>query len=235
MTPYYSNEAAGITLYCGDCLSLLGSLSDADAMVTDPPYGESHASNRPGRFSGQEIANDDSCVARDAVLDWWGSNPAAVFGKWSVPKWRKPRGVLVWDKGPASGMGDLSFPWKPSWEDIAIYGDGWRGHRDEGVLKGHTVVTWSGGSGQRVHPNEKPVSLVELILEKGREFRSIIDPFAGSGTTAIACIRTGRRFVGVELSEAYCEIAVKRIERELSQPRLFPPAPVVETQGELFT
>ena len=186
-----------------------------DCVVTDPPYGESHASNWPGKFNGQAISNDDSTEARDRVLNWWDARPAAVFGKWSVAKWGTPRGVLVWDKGAASGMGDLSFPWKPSWEDIAIYGKGWRGKRDVGVLAGHWVVTWSGGEGQRTHPNEKPVSLVLALLAKGPDFETILDPFMGSGTTGVACVRTGRKFIGIELDPGYFQIAVDRIQKEL--------------------
>ena len=229
------SDCGSVELHCGDCLRLLPGLK-ADAVVTDPPYGERYASNRDGKFKGTEIHGDESPAIRDVVLVWWGERPAAVFGKWSVPKFGNPRGVLVWDKGPASGMGDLSLPWKPSWEDVAIYGSGWAGRRDEGVLKGHTVVTWSGGSGQRVHPNEKPVSLLMEILEKGRGFDTILDPFMGSGTTGVAAVRTGRRFIGIELEPKYFDIAVRRIKAELGARNnaLFDPVEYRVTQREMF-
>ena len=211
------------TLYLGDCLDILPTLGPVDAVVTDPPYGESYESNWPGKFNGKQIAGDEDTTLRDTVMEWVDDRAAVVFGKWSVQKWGKPRGVLVWDKGPASGMGDLSFPWKPSWEDIAVYGSGWDGFRDEGVLKGHTVVTWSGGDGRRYHPNEKPVSLLQVILIKGCVFTTILDPFMGSGTTGVACARLGQKFIGIEIEPRYFDIACKRIKREYDQLALFPP------------
>ncbi len=206
MTPYYDKD--GITIYHGDCREMTEWLG-ADVLVMDPPYGESHASNWNGPFKGQQIANDCDSDTRDSILDWWGGRPAVVFGKWSVAKWGKPRGVLAWDKGPASGMGDLSFPWKASWEDVAIYGKGWQGHRDEGVLRGKCVVTWS-GKGQRLHPNEKPTWLLRHIIEKA-PCGTILDPFMGSGTTIVAAKELGRTAIGIEIEERYCEIAAKRL------------------------
>jgi site-specific DNA-methyltransferase (adenine-specific) len=66
--------------------------------------------------------------------------------------------------------------------------------------------------------------MIHLVQLQSNPGYLICDPFTGSGTTAIACIRTGRRFVGMEQDERYCEIAARRIERELLQPRLLPPA-----------
>jgi hypothetical protein len=71
----------------------------------------------------------------------------------------------------------------------------------------------------RIHPTQKPVELMKWCLEFV-DGETILDPFTGSGTTGVACIRTGRRFIGIEISREYCDIAVKRMERELSQPRL---------------
>ena len=182
-------------------------------MLTDPPYGENHSSGWVGKFQNESIKNDDGLEFRDSVLSLWDFElPAAIFGKWSVPKFGTPRGVVVWDKGPASGMGDLSFPFKPSWEDIAIYGEGWKGSRDEGVIKGHTVVTWS-GNGQRKHPNEKPLTLIQLLLSKLPTAQSILDPFIGSGTTLVAAKLGGIKATGIEINERYCEIAVNRLRQ----------------------
>ena len=136
-----------------------------------------------------------------------------------MPKPKGVRGVLVWDKGPASGMGDLSFPWKGSWEEIYIGGKGWSGHREEGVIKGHWVVTRA--SMGRTHPNEKPVSLMGHLIEKLPEDCLVLDPFMGSGTTGIACIRTGRRFIGIEKDPTHYQTALERIKRELAQGDLF--------------
>jgi DNA modification methylase len=109
--------------------------------------------------------------------------------------------------------------------------------------------TWNGGGycpnrwiGQTpnaekcaVHPTQKPLEpLIDWISAITNEDALILDPFLGSGTTAVACIRTGRRFIGIELEPKYCAIAKARIDRELSQPRLPFVEPVKETQAELF-
>lgn len=106
-------------------------------------------------------------------------------------------------------MGNLAFPWKQSWEEIAVGGKGWRGRRDEGVLRGHIQVSWE--SKGRKHPHQKPVSLIKHLLSKLPEDAVIFDPFMGSGSTGVACVQTGRRFIGIEIDKDYFEIARKRI------------------------
>src|SRR4051794_16094488 len=103
-------------------------------------------------------------------------------------------------------MGDLSFPWKASWEEIYVGGPGWRGSRDEGVLRGPVVVSWE--SRGRVHPHEKPVWLISRLLAKLPPGGIVLDPFMGSGTTGVACLQTGHRFIGVELDPHYFAVAV---------------------------
>lgn len=209
-TPYY--DEGDVTIYHGDCRDILPHVA-ADVMVTDPPYGYSHESNWDSKWQGQQIAGDTDTSLRDAALAVWGSRPAAVFGSWKRPRPRATRAVLVWDKGPASGMGDLAIPWKPNWEEIYILGTGFAGRRDSGVLSGYTVVTWS-GRGQRVHPNEKPVNLLRDLIGKCPA-GVIVDPFMGSGTTLRAAKDLGRRAIGIEVEERYCEIAVQRLRQEV--------------------
>ena len=127
--------------------------------------------------------------------------------------------MLVWDKGPATGQGDLSFPWKASWDLIYIRGKGWVGHRDPGVLSGHTVISWE--SRGRCHPHEKPVSLVAYLLQKLPEARLVLDPFCGSGTTCVAAKQLGRRYIGIEIDPKWARVARERVaeaERLPSNP-----------------
>ena len=208
MRPYY--EHAGITIYHGDCLDVLPNVR-ADVLVTDPPYGISHESGREGPFQHSQIANDSTTNLRDTVLGMWGEGPAIVFGTWRRAAPEKARTALVWDKGPASGMGDLSLPWKCSWETVFICGSGFTGRRDEGVLRGHSVVTWA--SRGRRHPNEKPVTLLSALLSKC-PVGVVLDPFMGSGTTLVAAKNLGRKAIGIEIEERYCEIAAKRLAQE---------------------
>lgn len=211
MTPYY--ESGGITIYHGDCREILPTLAPVDVLVTDPPYGIAHASNREdSAWRNEPVANDASVALRDFVLQWWGNRPAVVFGTWKAPRPEPARAVLVWDKGPASGMGDLAFPWKNSHEEIYVLGEGFTGHRGESVLKGHTVVTWV--SQGRCHPNEKPVSLLRELIQKCPG-ETILDPFMGSGTTLRAAKDLGRKAIGIELEEKWCEVAAKRLAQEV--------------------
>lgn len=219
------------TLYCGDCLEVLPLLGKVDAVVTDPPYGYDYASNHvaattTASWMRKAIAGDSDTFVRDAMLKAHGGT-FAVFGSLKRSAPNGTRATLIWDKGPASGMGDLSFPWKPSFEVIFVGGDGWSGPRDEGVLKDHWVVTRA--SMGRVHPNEKPVSLIWGICRKAPN-GTILDPFMGSGTTGVACVRLGRRFIGIEIDPGYFEIACKRIADAYAQPDM-----LVEAERQTWT
>ena len=206
MKPYYQDGQ--VTLYHGDCLEITEWL-EADVLVTDPPYGYEHASNWEGPFKGQAIANDNSLLARDEVLTRWGAKPAVVFGSWKMPRPEGVRALLIWDKGEAAGMGDLSIPWKPNTEEVYVLGSGFAGHRSSSIITGN-VVTWA--SKGRAHPNMKPVGLMEKLLEKCPP-GTVADPFAGSGSTLIAARNQGRKAIGVELEERYCEIIARRLDQ----------------------
>lgn len=210
MKPYY--EHAGITIYHGDCREVLPELGPVDVVVTDPPYGYSFTSGWKSTHKGRLIAGDRSTEVRDAALSALDGVPWAVFGSWRVKPPVGTKTALAWDKGPASGMGDLSLPWKCSWEIIWIGGSGWRGKRDEGVLRGHRVVTWE--SKGRDHVNMKPTTLMKAILLKAPN-GTVLDPFMGSGTTLVAAKDLGRRATGIEIEERYCEIAAERLSQEV--------------------
>ena len=118
-------------------------------------------------------------------------------------------------------MGDLSMPWKPNTEEIYIAGSGFSGHRGTSVLRHNAPVSWNSVGFGRDHPHEKPVSLMAELIDKVPSGITILDPFMGSGTTGVACARTGRRFIGIEKEPKYFDIAVKRIEAELNRFPLF--------------
>lgn len=215
--PYYQDEY--VTLYYADCRDVLPDLS-ADVLVTDPPYGISHNSaagawavKGAASWAGQSIAGDADTALRDEVLSWWGQGrPALVFGTWKRPRPPVARAVLMWDKGPQTGMGDLSLPWKPNWEEIYVLGPGFTGSRDPGVLHGHTLVTWE--SKGRGHPHEKPVSLLRYLISKCPS-GVVLDPFAGSGTTLRAAKDLCRQAVGIEVEERYCELIAARLAQDV--------------------
>ena len=209
-------------LLLGDCREILPTLGKVDAVVSDPPYGVSHSSGWASTWQNTNIANDDDVSTRDAFLEACGK-PALVFGSWKKPKPKGTHTVLIWDKGDAAGMGDLSVPWKPNHEEIYVIGKGFCGARGPGILR-HTNITWE--SHGRQHPHSKPVSLMCDLIQKCPQDWIILDPFAGSGTTGVACVREGRSFIGIEIDEGYFEIACKRIRDEYARPRLaLEPAP----------
>jgi DNA modification methylase len=189
-------------------------------MFIDPPYGAKYASGQEGRWKGKGIVGDEDTVARDAVIDWWGDGAAAVWTKWNYGIAGTPRGMLVWDKGLAAGMGDLSFPWKPNWEMCGIYGPGWSGHRGSSVVRAQ-VPTWSGsGKSTRSHPHEKPLGMCMAILEKAPPGR-VLDLFGGGGTVAVAAARLGRECTIVEIDERWIPVIRHRVATEGAQRPLW--------------
>lgn len=140
------------------------------------------------------------------------ARPYAVFGSPAridvAPDFREF--PLVWDKG-GTGMGDTCFPWGRGYELIYIFGGGWSGKRESPVLR----VLHSSAAASRVgHPTPKPVSLMETLIAKAPP-GVIADPFAGSGSTLVAAKALGRRAIGVELSEHYCETAANRLSQDV--------------------
>ena len=210
--PYYQDDY--VTLYHGDCLELSAWL-DADVLVTDPPYGIDYRSGARRIALPSSIANDRDTAARDDALYHWrpeGSDcPALVFGTWRIPRPAATRMVLIWGTKGALGMGDLSLPWKPSHQEIYVIGSGFSGRRDSDVITCAPVQSL--GYNGREHPHQKPTALMGRLIDKCPP-GVIADPFAGSGSTLIAAKAFGRKAIGVELDEAYCETAAKRLAQE---------------------
>lgn len=209
--PYYSDEF--VTLYHGDAREILPTLAvptDA-AFVLDPPYGINHSSNHGASWAGERIHGDESVDLREWVVARYAPRPMFVFGTWKVGKPAGTRQTLIWDKGPAFGMGDLAFPWKNSFEEIYVLGTGFRGRRDEAVMRGHIVVSWE--SRGRKHQHEKPVTLITALLRKVPDATLIVDPCCGSGPVLEAAKLAGVRAVGVEIDEASCEATASRLHQ----------------------
>lgn len=207
MKPYYSDDAA--TLYHGDALEVTEWLA-ADALVSDVPYGIEYRSNKASRLA-RSIDGDADTTARDAALVLWGDRPALIFGTWRRPRPEGTHTRLIWDTRGALGMGNLTVPWKPSDQEIYVIGYGFTGPRTTNVLSYPPVQSMA--SNGRQHPHEKPIGLMQALIIKC-PVGLIADPFAGSGSTLVAAKQLGRKAIGVEMNEAYCEIAAKRLAQD---------------------
>lgn len=214
MKPYY--EEAGIVLYHGDCREVPEWLS-ADVLVTDPPYGINYNSGSRRATLAASIERDTDTAERDWALEAWGDRPALVFGTWRIPRPTGTHTRLIWDTKGALGMGDLSVPWKPSDQEVYVIGYGFEGPRTTNVLC-HAPLQATAVNG-RQHPHQKPVPLLLDLLGKC-PLGTVADPFAGSGSTLVAAKQLGRRAIGVELDERYCDVAARRLSEVLAFPTI---------------
>lgn len=211
--PYWSGD--GIELHLGDCREVDDWLA-ADVLVTDPPYGMAYLSGR--RYDNDttnRIEGDNNTGLRDHMLGMWGTKPGIVFGTWRAPRPAGTRVVAIWNKthvGP--GLGDLTMPFGSSHEELYLIGGPWQliGKRRGSVIStSHVMGNPSGVVSATGHPTAKPVGLMEDLL--GVTTGTVADPFAGSGSTLVAAKLLGRKAIGVEIEERYCEIAARRLDQ----------------------
>lgn len=227
MTPYYSDDH--VTLYHGNCLDpdFAEVWCAADVLVTDPPYGMAFVSGQKKQTAEERaarvIAGDATPEVRDKALDLWADvtidgaeaplRPAAVFGTWRVPQPSYPvTQLLIWHKkGAGPGMGNLDTAFGTAHEDIYLLGEWPRTARRRGSVL-TTETSPSGYTTKIGHPTPKPVGLMEILVESAPP-GVIADPFAGSGSTLLAARNLGRRAIGVELEEKYCELIASRLDQ----------------------
>lgn len=217
------------TLYLGDCLEILPTLEKVDAVITDPPYNASF--NEDGtrkrgvvcKHKGYAALSEewDNTVGVNVVTSM-DCETLAFCSFHTLPAYlavKKPHQILHWVKtNPFPALGDYySF----SVEYILWW-------RNGGAFKrGGKTDTFSfpicGGHEREKHPTQKPLGLMEKLIGSHSMDDSIIaDPFMGSGTTGVACMNLGRKFIGIEIEPKYFEIACERIAQAQKQIRMFP-------------
>ena len=217
--PYYSDDS--VVLYHGDCLEVTEWLK-ADVLVTDPPYGinwsQSFGANQhkwriPVKVVKDVIKNDNSPQARDTVLSAWNNRPAVVFGSWRIPRPLGTQHTLIWHKAGAYAGVRSGHPFISNHEEIYILG---RGFVNTGAPL-YSVMTTTEPRHVAVqqigHPTPKPVGLMEKLIDRCPIDWVISDPFAGSGSTLLAARNLGRKCIGVELEERYCELIARRLDQ----------------------
>lgn len=213
------------TLYRGDCRDVLTEIpaDSCDLLLVDPPYGVGWQSNRGKNFDA--IAGDgDTSVwaeaAPSALRALRRHRHAYVFGGLPVPEQLVGPADLVWDKA-MTGLGNLALPWGPAHESIGFYVyESSKANRDGGLgrlaarLRQGSVIRCPRPNAAAVtrHPTEKPVPLLRQLIESSSCAGEIVlDPFAGAGSTGVAAVLSGRRYLMIELEERYAEIAASRL------------------------
>lgn len=221
-TPYYQDGT--VTLYHGDCLTVPEWL-EADVLVTDPPYGrnwrQGRLKNRGGGYKSESaaattgIANDSDTSVRDAALKKWGVvRPMIVFGDLMLAPPAGTKIVSAYAKPADAGLRGAIGGVRRDLEAVYLLGrwpSGIGGRSSlfrtaaSNVGNPTGIVARSGG-----HPHAKPLDLLVQLLTMTPS-GVIADPFAGSGSTLVAAKTLGRRAVGVEVEERYCELAARRL------------------------
>ena len=220
MSLYYQDE--NVTLYHGDCLKEHREWLDADVLVTDPPYGMNYSPRgtydpKTGKKSAantQRIASDQNTTVRDSAIHAWGTRPRIVFGTWRMPRPEPVEHRLIWHK---RGMppGPSNAPFMLQDEEIYVTGKGFRPSSPPLRSVIPTDELRQGATGEVAktgHPTPKPVNLMEILIDRCPP-GTIADPFAGSGATLVAARNLGRKAIGVELEERYCEIIASRLSQ----------------------
>ena len=207
-------DNGNIKLFCGDCLEILPTLEagSVDAVVTDPPYGigEEYAS-----FS--DTKTNVSLLVRDVMplLVSVGNVVLITPGNGNQHLYPVPDWTLCWVNMAGTGMNRWGFT---CWQPILAYGK----NPHLANRMGNRPDTYNGKnehSEKNGHPCPKPIKFVEWLVDRATALQKkiVLDPFMGSGTTGVACVKTGRKFIGIELDRGYFDIAVKRIEKALKE------------------
>lgn len=207
------------TLYLGDCLEVMPTLGPVDAVATDPPYGVGFA-------EWDRAIPDWFPVARNLsgriVLT---TAPTTV---WDYPR---PDWQAAWvcpGRTARTAQGGFNH-----WTPVLVYGARFR--VDMAYLPPTANLACREYPPGFAHPSPKPIEVMRwLVRESSAQTETVLDPFMGSGTTGVACVKLGRKFIGIELDEAYFDIACKRIREAYAQPDMFVPAPEKPVQEAMF-
>jgi DNA modification methylase len=208
VTPYYDH--AGIQIFHGDCREILPGLPKVDLVVTDPPYGINHPTDYGSRGRGNwchskdypHVYGDDKPFDPTPWLIWpcilWGAN-------YYANKLPPSSGWIVWDKKRPKGIdqSEAELAWSNFVKGVRVHRQLWNG----AMRDSQDILC---------HPTQKSIELMEFcLLTRWTPDGTILDPFLGSGTTLVAAKNLGRKAIGIEIEEKYCEIAAQRLSQEV--------------------
>lgn len=204
MKPYYDH--AGITIYHGDCREILPHLTKVDLVLTDPPYGIDwvpRINNREKMVGDNEPFDPSFMLSVGTRHLFWGAN-------YYSDKVKPSKAWFIWLKRPDTfdACKKTYAPCEMAWSDfngsIRVKHHTWDGNFRSGIE-----------NEKFIHPAQKPVEVMRWCIEESEFEGIILDPFMGSGTTLRAAKDLGRKAIGIEIEEKYCEIAAKRLSQEV--------------------
>jgi site-specific DNA-methyltransferase (adenine-specific) len=198
----------GIEIWLGDCRDALPLIKHVDAVVTDPPYGiaaiwkggSKHGWGKARNEAGLRNDWDEATPSRETFDLLFSASKTQVIWGGNYFELPPSRCWLVWNK-PERGFTLAEA--ELAWTNI------------DSVVR---VIDANRSEMGREHPTQKPVSVMSFSVEKTKGI--VCDPFMGSGTTGVACVNLGRKFIGIERETKYYDIARRRINDALAQPRL---------------
>lgn len=247
--PDWQSDDGAIRLYCGDCLEILPTLEagSVDAVVTSPPYNTLPKSNKPSGIHAERKTGVNQWIAR-AVDSYEDDMPEEEYQSWLIRVFEECRKVccgllwinhkiryrngeaihparmfpwsiyceVIWDRGVSMALNCKRYA--PSTEHLLAFGRPVVWNDDLNKL----LSVWRIGFDRGIdsHPCAFPLEIARRpILSSTTEDSHVLDPFMGSGTTGVACIQTGRKFIGIEKQPKYFEIAVGRIKKALREEK----------------
>lgn len=240
--PHWATEDESVVLVNADCLEVLPCLEagSVDAVVTDPPYGigfqyESHDDSIDGYESLMQtvVPMAQSLVCEGGGLFWWqGMLRASEWHKWFPSGYRLLASCKNFVQMRPTAV-QYSFDPVVFWWNGDAKISPQNGRRDWHLANTAKWVCDKETKG--IHPCQRPIDAVEYVVFCASDLGDLIlDPFAGSLTSAVAAIRTGRRCIVIEKERQYYELGIERVRKELERYRLFEPPPAVRRQQELI-
>ena len=211
VAPYYRDDA--VVIFNADCKEIVPQMPKACLLLTDPPYGIDVA-------KAGKVGSNNKGVARDYGASDWDKNAPA---RWVLDMCREhatwavlwggnyfdglppARGWLVWDKDNTGNFADCELAWTNLETAVRKFRFRWNGMLQENMANKEP----------RWHPTQKPLALMYWCIGLAGDVRTVLDPFAGSGTTGRAAKDLQRQCVLIEREERYCEIAARRMRQEV--------------------
>jgi DNA modification methylase len=205
--PFYRDERADITIFCGDAQKIMNELEPVGLVCTDPPYGLDNWKSGGGHSLSpdevEEIAAWDIVPDKLALASCINISDEAIIWGWGYLAHMLPRcaAPLIWNKGfRGLHCADAELAWTSLTGTARVY---------------DLHPSSSDARGVRQHPTQKPTALMRWCIERSKTDGVVLDPFMGSGTTLRAAKDLGRPAIGIDISEKYCRIAVQRLGQEV--------------------